>query len=454
MVSPFSRLQGIVTPLSMRELRQKGLTKYDAEMLIAQGCKFSDISDTSRKTIESKMLTASRTRSDNTMKDVDHDVKLNGRNLRNRKKESEIEDCKQSDSLYLENSASAVITRTEVSTRMSLRNHKRVSESVIESVMKEKINNNNDISELKSRLEENVVDEKVDKDKRTEVSKKENEKQLAFVNRVERRRKRLSEKLGSILGHKMNSAIKRRHANGRFKRSSKNLRYKKHCSDNSNNCSKCINGFCRSAVTKCVETRDVISVCEKLDVIEDKVENIVANNAKDIYEFDEQTESEISEPVLLRRSKLVESRRSSDSSIVNKAEVAGCEPVTPEKQTGGRLKLTLRMKRSPILDDVIESGASWSEDSYEPEYEVLKVEGVSDIDFPVLQHRKKKHKTKDKEKRRRKLKDMLAMSPVRTDDGFTVPDPIHPRMKRLRLIFGNESRTIDIPSVSETSVTS
>lgn len=106
------------------------------------------------------------------------------------------------------------------------------------------------------------------------------------------------------------------------------------------------------------------------------------------------------------------------------------EQRTPEK--AGGLKLTLRMKRSPMLDEIIESGNSLSEDSYEPEYEVLRVEGVGDK--PVNSHRKKRHKSKDR-RRERRLKHLV--------HDHVVP---HPPMKRLRLIFGNESHTIDIPS--------
>ncbi|KYM88068.1 Histone-lysine N-methyltransferase Suv4-20 [Atta colombica] len=100
-------------------------------------------------------------------------------------------------------------------------------------------------------------------------------------------------------------------------------------------------------------------------------------------------------------------------------------PVTPER-TSGRLKLTLRMKRSPVLDDIVESGTSGlSEDSYEPEYEVLRVEGLE------RRKRRKKHKSRDRERRHKKSR-VLNL------------DPPPPPMKRLRLILGNETRTIDL----------
>lgn len=97
---------------------------------------------------------------------------------------------------------------------------------------------------------------------------------------------------------------------------------------------------------------------------------------------------------------------------------------TPER----RLKLTLRMKRSPMLDDLIESGTSLSDGSgngaafinthFAPEYEVFRVEGLldnSDDDCfdmrrrkstsspsssNLPQKRKKRHKSKAKGRHR------------------------------------------------------
>lgn len=100
-------------------------------------------------------------------------------------------------------------------------------------------------------------------------------------------------------------------------------------------------------------------------------------------------------------------------------------PTTPEK-TSGRLKLTLRVKRSPVVDDNMESGTSLSEDSYEPEYEVVELEGIENT------RRRKKHKTRNRERRHK-----------RRGLDFNPPPP--PPVKRLRLLLGNESiSTIDL----------
>lgn len=188
---------------------------------------------------------------------------------------------------------------------------------------------------------------------------------------------------------------------------------------------------------------------------ETPVQEIKCDKSSDVYEFND---DDITDTLVFRKSNTIENsdvkeismshvdtdieREKSDTETAREenwtAEQIQPPPVyvpsvekTPEKC--GRLKLTLRMKRSPVLDEVIESGTNLSEDYFEPEYEVLRVEGVDSTAYTPYSHRKKRHKSKDR-KRDRRLKHVEELP--------------HIPMKRLRLIFGNESHTIDIPSTS------
>lgn len=219
---------------------------------------------------------------------------------------------------------------------------------------------------------------------------------------------------------------------------------------------------------------------------------------------------------------------------------------TPER----RLKLTLRMKRSPVIDEIIESGTSLSEDTcstntYKPEYEILRVEGIaegsdkeedevgeeeddeddeddelddeltysSSCSSRLSQKRKKRHKSKEARRHRKRVKRELRrhnhhhhhhhhLPPQQHHHHHQQQQPVHPPQhqsvilqpsalgpvtaavtaaaaaaaaaasasqvtppkrspiafpaptKRLRLIFGNETRTIDIPPTAKISASS
>ncbi|KAM7346460.1 histone methyltransferase 4-20 isoform 1-T2 [Cochliomyia hominivorax] len=187
---------------------------------------------------------------------------------------------------------------------------------------------------------------------------------------------------------------------------------------------------------------------------------------------------------------------SSASSAANSALVV-VEPLlkTPER----RLKLTLRMKRSPILDEVIESGTSLSDESSsvtggstcsrssshsEPvEYEILRMEGITEngLDYEeggggMPHKRKKRHKSKERHHHRRHhRRNLTSIEELEQhiendvlDAKETTPPPpppiqiqntnsiglqsLTPQKKRLRLIFGNETHTIDIPPSTANSI--
>lgn len=188
-----------------------------------------------------------------------------------------------------------------------------------------------------------------------------------------------------------------------------------------------LNGISKKKIARnaaCVATRSS-SRLKRTSETQDEQE-------KDVYEFED--EDAKLDSLRLRKTKLysenvIQSDLTDGISKNNEEVKAETNTAVEFSPKSGRLKLTLRMKRSPILDEVIESGNSLSEDSFEPEYEVLRVEGVESFT-----HRKRRHKSKER-KRERRLKHIESLAE-------------RPPTKRLKLIFGNESHTIDLPSTS------
>lgn len=150
--------------------------------------------------------------------------------------------------------------------------------------------------------------------------------------------------------------------------------------------------------------------------------------------------------------------------------------VTPPHRS---VKLTLKLKRSPMIDEIIESGLPFDNSSnVRPEYEVLKVEGIGldSIDSPSSpsgsssssahsydSYHRRKHKEKRISRKLRKAREEEEARQREQDSDEDVdinsmfdnlpdlsPQPplTRPPMKRLRLILGNETCTIDIPPPS------
>ena len=187
---------------------------------------------------------------------------------------------------------------------------------------------------------------------------------------------------------------------------------------------------------------------------------------KDVYEFEEEDDS--ASPGSLRVSKLVAGRwgRSAPQCESPPHPLAGYTPsspstamVTPEKSSGRcGVKLRLRMKRSPVLDEVIEVGSHLSDSgggggmTYEPEYEVLTVEGITNQDYEDHHHNHHHHHRRHRKKHHREHRRRSDSSESDSTDGdgssaaaAAAASTPRPTMKRLRLILGNETHTITIP---------
>ncbi|XP_057651019.1 histone-lysine N-methyltransferase Suv4-20 isoform X1 [Diorhabda carinulata] len=421
----------IISPLSMKELRQKGLTKYDAELLIAQGCKFSDIAEFNRKRGVNinlnKQIRKCSTASVKSKKSVIQDTinKTSTRASRMQRRQA------RQANLELMQSATRTISRSNLlddlqSNASSCPSTFSDTDLVCDATPhQDKFNDNHeserviipiDIAEKPNMTLQNHIipattpctpTENV---QRTETDVDCNQNGMSDIKHMIDASRGTNVKLLENVNAKLTSDV------SEFDLST---------SENTATSRPC---------TPIEEAK-----CEK----------------NDVYEFNED-EGITDETVLLRKHKTAMDDNESNTHKRDKSEQINTavetrdwvnreiresppkcvqEPVeqkTPEKC--GRLKLTLRMKRSPVLDEVIESGNSLSEDYFEPEYEVLRVEGVDNITCTPFSHRKKRHKSKER-KREKRLRLAEAAVPQ-------IP------MKRLRLKFGNESHTIDIPSTS------
>ncbi|CAG9766084.1 unnamed protein product [Ceutorhynchus assimilis] len=411
------RLMGnnpVVTPLSMKELRQKGLTKYDAELLIAQGCKFTDMGEFKSLKRTSRCGSGASVNSENLRSSTEKKSVINGEEAR------------------VKSSSKSVSSRTA---RLQRRQAQKANQEVMQAAT-QNLSRSNLLDDLQSNAS-SCPSTFSDNDPVCDATQ-----QNKFFNDCHE-----SGKLDIIAEDSTGGITLRNH--------------------------KCLTPETKTecqtwnGINNNHSMAEVDSTCGSEEGLKKKHDSTPStksavrwNQDSDIYEFQEDVTSDI----IPLRQKEEEEDKTSDTKQGEKAkdikmkvkadggshcwtiakfddctESSNC--VQPEKtpeKCGGRLKLTLRMKRSPVLDEVIESANSLSDEYFEPEYEVLRVEGVEseDISYTPYSHRKKRHKSKDR-KRDRRMKQVEEEAPI----------PQLP-MKRVRLIFGNESRIIDIPSTS------
>lgn len=386
-----SRITGrqnpIVSPLSMKEMKQKGLTKYDAELLIAQGC-IADVMDGSGGTEAqgSRESSASR-RGERLRRRTESSRTTNGIVTSDNTKRATLSRCcSTTSSRSSRDSHSGIV----------LRSHKRLLDTYTHPNFPKVRNSSRGGSESKYERNVNTPKEEADLPSTVAANQTEVKTEPSHNNQND---------------HKLDS---------------------------------------NSVVISQIQLSTIDKDCDTKESPQQRIESINAKEAVTIdSNIQEQTKedkgvtdneclkSEIEfrenvNPIELTDSKLnkiqkvdlssrtEESRKETDSAppwLIDSSNKSSECPCTPPRRG---LKLTLRVKRSPVVEEVMDCGGP----AEAPEYEVLRLEGV---DPETARRLKKRRRSKERHRKH---------------------NPVHPLppMKRLRLIFGNESRTIDLPT--------
>lgn len=388
------QVSNIVSPLSMKEMKQKGLTKYDAELLIAQGC-IADVVDgaVSKGTQGSRESSAS-SRGERLRRRTDSGRAINGTSTstsNNQSRGQQSRCCSITSSRSSPDSHSGIV----------LRSHKRLTDTCTQSTCSKLRNSSKVSSESKIERSDNVFKTEPDQtslelnnlsheSKSVHDPQNENcetETQVVTCSEIE------------ILETENKCDIK--------ESLQQNIEFPSLVASDTSETQNCNSKEQAVENIKCIKDdacvkNEICDFRENVNPSESKDSKTSQNNKGEVSNRTEETKKECeSGPPWL-----------ADNS--NKSSECPCTP--PRRG----LKLTLRVKRSPVVEEVMDCRGTVEA----PEYEVLRLEGV---DPETARRLKKRRRSKERHRKH---------SPIR---------PLPP-MKRLRLIFGNESRTIDLPT--------
>lgn len=382
----------IVSPLSMKEMKQKGLTKYDAELLIAQGCIADVVDGTVSKEAQGSRESSASSRGERLRRRTDSNRATNGMtmvsaaNVKRRAPPSRC--CSTTSSRSSRDSHTGIV----------LRSHKRLLDTCTQSTCPKP-----------KHPSKQITDDKNDRNLTT--PKEETELNVLETNEI-------------------NIKTEPTHDSQNENIDSVDI-IDTHIEKPENKCDTKESLLQRTDFgIPTSEEKNETSVSDS-NVQEEKVDNkCVSDNAcvkSEIYDFRENVNPSESKDSKQNKNQKVEvtsrteeSKKESDSGppwLVDNSNKSSECPCTPPRRG---LKLTLRVKRSPVVEEVMDCGNT----TEATEYEVLRLEGV---DPETARRLKKRRRSKERHRKH---------SPIR---------PLPP-MKRLRLIFGNESRTIDLPT--------